>query len=144
MKGVLILFIALFTSNSLLAQRKRVKDSVEVVIRLTSRTDAPFTDSVLVVFDRYDHRAAGVVKKVYYPVNNEIHIGKVPSARYYIGVYCLGTREQFSELTFVNHRRSNILTYRVRPSDTFTPGLAIIPVEPVRLDKLEILKEHKQ
>jgi hypothetical protein len=124
------------------AQRKRSTDSVDVTIRLSNRGKTAFTDSVLVIFDRYDHSGAGIIRKVYYPINNEIVISKVPPARYYIEVSCLGThREQFNELTYVNNRRSNVFTYRINKTGTFTPGLAVIPIEPVNLNKLEILKQ---
>ena len=140
MRAVIALLVLCFLSASSYAQRKRPTDSVDVTIRLTNTGRMPVMDSVLVIFDRYDHSGAGIIKKVYYPVNNEIVIAKVPPARYYIEVACLGTtREKFNELTFVNNRRSNVFTYRVN-KNTFTPGLAVIPVEPIDFSKLEILK----
>lgn len=143
MRAVFALLVLCFLAgNAVYAQRKRPTDSVDVTIRLTNAARSPVTDSVLVIFDRYDHSGAGTIKKIYYPVNNEIVIPKVPPARYYIEVYCLGTyRENFNELTFVNNRRSNVFTYRIKKSSTFTPGLAVIPVEPINFSKLEILKQ---
>ncbi|AXY78116.1 hypothetical protein D3H65_30795 [Paraflavitalea soli] len=115
---------------------------MDVTIRLSNAARSVVTDSVLVIFDRYDHSGAGTIKGIYYPVNNEIVIAKVPPARYYIEVYCLGAgRENFNELTYVNRRHSNVFTYRIQKSSTFTPGLAVIPVEPINLSKLEILKQ---
>lgn len=142
MRAVFALLVLCFLSNApLFAQKKRPTDSVDVTIRLTNAAKAPITDSVLVVFDRYDHSGAGIIKKVYYPVNNQIVINKVPPARYYIEVSCLGThREKFNELSFVNNRRSNVFTYRIQRASTFTPGLAVIPSEPIDMSKLEILK----
>lgn len=142
MRAALVLLTGwLLSSISLHAQRRLPTDSVDVTIRLTHTASTPYTDSVLVIFDRYDHSGAGIIKKVYHPVNNEIVIPKVPPARYYIEVSCLGPqREQFNELTFVNNRRSNVFTYRVKRPGTFTPGLATIPVEPVDFSKLRILK----
>lgn len=146
MKGtLLILLCCLCTAAGGYAQRKKPTDSVTVVIRLSNSSyDKPVSDSVLVIFDRFDHSGAGVIKKVFFPVNNKIVIGKVPPARYYIAVYYLGPhREKFTELTFVNNRHSNVFSYRVKSSDHFTPGLAVIPVEPVDISKLRIFEEVK-
>lgn len=144
MRAVIALLVSCFLSGaSLYAQRKLPTDSVDVTIRLTNAAKTPFIDSVLVIFDRYDHSGAGIIKKVFYPVNNEIIIMKVPPARYYIELLCLGGyREKFNELTFVNNRRSNVLTYRIHKTSTFTPGLAVIPIEPVDFSKLRILKKQ--
>lgn len=144
MKEVIMVMVFCFAAGApLFAQKKQSSDSVDVVIRLTNASRTPFTDSVLVVFDRYDHSGAGIIKKVFYPTNNQIVIVKVPPARYYIEISCLNNhREKFTELTYVNYRHPNVFTYRVRKSDTFTPGLAIIPVEPVDFSKLTILQEQ--
>lgn len=145
MRAVIALLVLCFLSGtSLYAQRKLPTDSVDVTIRLTNAGKTPFMDSVLVIFDRYDHSGAGIIKKVFYPVKNEIIIMKVPPARYYIEVLCLGSyHEKFNELTFVNNRRSNVLTYRISKTSTFTPGLAIIPVERIDFSKLQILKSKQ-
>ncbi len=144
MKEVIMLMVCCLAAGvPLFAQKKKQpSDSVDVVIRLTNASRTPFTDSVLVIFDRYDHSGAGIIKKVFYPVKNQIVIVKVPPARYYIEISCLNAhREKFKELTYVNYRHNNVFTYRVRKSDTFTPGLAIIPVEPVDFSKLSILSQ---
>ena len=142
MKEVFVLMVlCLLAGTRLYAQKRFATDSVDVIIRLTNAAKAPFMDSVLVIFDRYDHSGAGVIKKKFYPVNNQIVIVKVPPARYYVEISCLNAhREQFKELIFVNNRHNNVLTYRVHKPGTFTPGLAVIPVEPVDFSKLEILK----
>lgn len=138
---IMVMVFCLAAGAPLFAQKKQPSDSVDVVIRLTNASRTPFTDSVLVVFDRYDHSGAGIIKKVFYPVNNQIVIVKVPPARYYIEISCLNAhREKFKELTYVNYRHTNVFTYRVRNSATFTPGLAAIPVEPVDFSKLTILQ----
>lgn len=137
-----LLVLCLLGTIPVMAQRKLPTDSVDVTIRLRHPEGASITDSVLVIFDRYDHSGAGVIKRIYHPVNNEIIITKVPPARYYIEIACLGVnRERFNELTYVNNRRANIFTYRIKKSGTFTPGLVTIPVEPIDISKLKILEQ---
>lgn len=139
---MLLLAFCSFWGIPVIAQKKRPTDSVEVTIRFKPPGRMPIKDSVLVIFDRYDLAGAGIIKKVYHPVNNEIIIPAVPPARYYIEIACLGVnQERFTELTYVNRRHNNVFTYKVKKSGTFTPGLAAIPVEPVDPGKLKILRE---
>ncbi|MDF2192547.1 hypothetical protein [Paraflavitalea sp. CAU 1676] len=142
MKAIMALLVtSLLWGIPAMSQRKLPTDSVDVTIRLKHSGGTPITDSVLVIFDRYDHSGAGIIKRIYHPVNNEIVIPKVPPARYYIEVAFLGVnQDRFNELTYVNNRRSNIFTYRIRKGGTFTPGLVIIPLDPINFNKLKILE----
>lgn len=136
---ILLLFALMSITSNSLAQRQRDLDSVDVTIRLKKHFphNAP-VDSVLVFFDRYDHSGAGVIKQVYYPTNNHIFIPQVPSGRYYIGIVCLGAHLQyFSEVTFVNKRRSNKLKFTLERSEQFIAG-TYIPDNYVNLLKLYI------
>jgi len=120
----MILWMILLSSTEVLAQKKKPTDSVDVTISLRKRfaQNAP-VDSVYIFFDRYNHTGAGIIKKVYYPKNNKVVIPSVPPGKYYIGMFCLGTHMQyFSEVTFVNNRRSNKLKFKMNRSETFVPG----------------------
>jgi hypothetical protein len=121
---VLTLLMMLLTAETATAQRKRLSDSVNVLVRLHPRNSKnPRVDSVLVIFDRYDHTGAGVVKRIYYPTNNQFTIPHVPEGRYYISIYCLGLyRDTFNDLLFVNKRHSNNLRYKLRGAEEFVPG----------------------
>jgi hypothetical protein len=121
---VLTMLIMLFTAEAANAQQKKLPDSVNVLIRLHPRKASnPRVDSVLVIFDRYDHTGAGVVKNIYYPRDNAFTIPKVPEGRYYITIYCLGLyNDVFNDLMFINKRHSNNLRYKLGHSDEFVPG----------------------
>lgn len=121
---VLPLLAMLFTAFAANAQRKRTPDSVNVIIRLHSRyAKNPRVDSVLVIFDRFDRTGAGVIKKVYRPINNQINIPQVPEGRYFISIYCLGIhQEYFNDVTFINKRHSNNLQYKLQRSEEYIPG----------------------
>ena len=128
---VLTLLIMLFIGEKATAQQRRLSDSVNVLIRLHPRNPKnPRVDSVLVIFDRYDHTGAGVVKRIYHPTDNQFTIPKVPEGRYYISIYCLGFyRDVFNDLMFVNKRHSNNLKYKLRQSEEYVPGTFIPDVE---------------
>ena len=141
MKAALILLILSFLLSSVTAtaQRRRKPDSVDVTIRLNGHpvTNAPI-DSVFVFFDKYDHTGAGVIKKVYYPKNNSIFIPDVPEGRYFIAVYCLGAHLQyFTDITFINKKRSNNLEFDLKRSDEYIPG-SYIPEFHVDFSKLSV------
>jgi len=126
----LALLMTLLSSTEVWAQKKKHTDSVDVTINFRKRflKNAP-VDSVFIFFDRYNHTGAGIIKQVYYPKNNKIVIPRVPPGKYYIGMLCLGTHLQyFSEVTFVNHRRSNKLEFKLSRSETFVPGDYVAPV----------------
>jgi hypothetical protein len=135
-----LLVLTICMNTSLFAQKRSPSDSLDVTIRLNNRAPIPYSDSVLIIFDRYDHAGAGIVKKVYQPVNGAIIVPKVPAGRYYIDIFCLGIHQEvFSELTFVNNRHSNTFTYRVKKTGSSLPGLAAIPFEKIDVSKLHIL-----
>ena len=102
-----------------------------MLVRLHPRNPQnPRVDSVLVIFDRYDHTGAGIVKRKYYPTDNQFTIPSVPEGRYYISIYCLGFyRDVFNDLMFINKRHSNNLTYRLGRCEQFVPGKFIPPIE---------------
>jgi hypothetical protein len=128
---VLAVLIMLLTAETATAQQSRLTDSVNVLIRLHPRNPKnPRVDSVLVIFDRYDHTGAGIVKRIYYPTDNQFTIPKVPEGRYYISIYCLGLyRDVFNDLMFVNKRHSNNLRYKLTQSEEYIPGTFIPEVE---------------
>jgi hypothetical protein len=128
---VLTLLVMLLAAKTATAQGKRLPDSVNVLIRLHPRNPQnPRVDSVLVIFDRYDHTGAGIVKRIYYPTNNQFTIPAVPEGRYYISIYCLGLyRDYFNDLTFINKRHRNNLRYKLKQSEEFVPGTFMPDVE---------------
>ena len=128
---VLAVLIMLLTAETATAQQRRLTDSVNVLIRLHPRHPKnPRVDSVLVIFDRYDHTGAGIVRRIYHPTDNQFTIPKVPEGRYYISIYCLGLyRDVFNDLLFVNKRHSNNLRYKLTQSEEYVPGTFIPEVE---------------
>jgi hypothetical protein len=125
MKAVftLLVLMVFLSSTPVLAQKTRMPDSIDVVIRLHKRLSNARVDSVLVFFDKYDHSGAGVIKQVCYPANNQVVIHQVPEGRYFIGVFCLGAHMQYmTNITFINKKRSNNLKFNLDRSEEYTPG----------------------
>ncbi|OQP43186.1 hypothetical protein A4H97_13720 [Niastella yeongjuensis] len=128
---VLALLLMFMTATTANAQSKKLPDSVNVLIRLHPRdAQNPLVDSVLVIFDRFDRTGAGIVKRIYHPIDNQFTIFKVPEGKYYINIFCLGFyRDTFNDLMFVSKRHSNNLRYKLKRNDEFTPGTYLPDME---------------
>jgi hypothetical protein len=119
-----------------------VKDSGTVVITLQNASDKlSKIDSVFVIFDRFDLRGAGVVKKVFYPdIENKIRVN-LPKGKYYISIYCLGiyNKESFDRTISAKSSKERNIFLRLQASALYKQGLAKIPGEHFDPSHLAIL-----
>jgi len=132
----------LFFSLATEGQSKKTADSLKVTIQLGNRMQSNSgIDSVFVIFDRHDLSGAGVIKQIFYPVNNQIVIEKVPKGKYYIEVSSLGYDQQsFNDIATVSERRNNKVKIKFNPSEPYTPGSANIPNERINSSQLIVNK----
>ena len=98
----------------------QAKDSGTVTITLQNASDKlSKIDSVYVIFDRYDLRGAGIIKKVFYPDReNQIRVN-LPKGKYFITIYCLGiyNKESFDRITSAkSNKNRNICLLYTSPS----------------------------
>lgn len=118
------------------------KDSSTVTIRLQNVSDKlSRIDSVFVIFDRYDLRGAGVVKKVFYPdFENKIQVN-LPKGKYYLNIYCLGiyNKEGFNRVVFAKPNKNHSIFLRLQQSALFQLGLARLPTDHFDPSHLAIL-----
>ncbi len=118
------------------------RDSGTVIITLQNAADKlSKIDSVFVIFDRFDLRGAGVVKKVFYPdTENKVQVS-LPKGKYYISIYCLGiyNKESFDRvIKAADHKTRNIFL-RLQVSALYKQGLARIPADHFDPSHLAIL-----
>jgi hypothetical protein len=144
MKTIFTLSIITYLFFSLAAQgqSKKTVDSLKVTIQLGNRTQRNSgIDSVFVIFDKHNLSGAGVIKQIFYPVNNQIVIEKVPKGKYYIEVSSLGYDQQsFNDIATISDRRNNKVKIRFTPSEPYTPGSANIPNERINSSQLIVNK----
>ncbi len=98
-------------------------------------------DSVFLIFDRYDLRGAGVIKKVFYPdIDNQIHVS-LPKGKYYINIFCLGiyNKESFDRVVYAKSNKNRKITLRLQESALYQLGLAKIPADHFDPSHLAIL-----
>lgn len=120
---------------------KSQKDSATVIIKLGNLSQPTLTiDSVYLIFDRYDLTGAGIVKKIFYPVNNELRI-TVPKGKYYIDLFCLGNYcKHFDWVIKVKPKKKNELQMDLDASTFFTPGFVTIPPEKIDFANLAVTR----
>jgi len=123
------------------------KDSSAVVITLQNAKDKlSKIDSVFVIFDRYDLRGAGVVKRVFYPdIENKIRI-TLPKGKYFISIYCLGlyNKESFDRVVSAKSKGEKSLLLRLQASALYKQGAAQIPGDRFDPAHLAILNFSKK
>jgi len=123
------------------------RDSSAVVITLQNARDKlSKIDSVFVIFDRYDLRGAGVVKRVFYPdIENKIRV-TLPRGKYFISIYCLGlyNKESFDRVVSANSKKDKNLFLRLQASALYKQGGAQIPGDHFDPAHLAILNFSKK
>jgi hypothetical protein len=124
------------------ANKNPLKDSTTVVIQLDNAMDQnTLVDSVYLIFDRYDRSGAGIVRQIFYPVNNTIKV-VVPKGKYYVNIVCIGTynREYFDKIIKAKSDKENKIFVKLEASALFTPGFVSIPEEKIDFANLSITR----
>jgi hypothetical protein len=99
------------------------------------------SDSVLVIFDRFDHTGAGVIYRVFAAdQQNGIDISAIPAGKYYVTIQCLGLHHDRLEKTItVKKQKNEKISIALSVSELFTKDNVVIPVTHTKLTDLSIL-----
>jgi hypothetical protein len=99
------------------------------------------TDSVLVIFDRFDHTGAGVVYQVFAAdQQNGIDISAVPAGKYYVTIQCLGLHhDRLERKITIKKQKNEKISIALSASELFTKDNVVIPVSHTKLTDLSIL-----
>lgn len=99
------------------------------------------TDSVLVIFDRFDHTGAGVIYQVYSAdQQNGIDISAIPAGKYYVTIQCMGLHHDRLEKTItIKKQKNEKVNFALEASEIFTKDNVVIPVTHTKLTDLSIL-----
>jgi hypothetical protein len=143
-KYILMALSILSCVLGLAAHKRAIKDSAAIIITFNnnSNEDKP-VDSVLVIFDKWDLSGAGIVKQVFYPVNNRIAL-VIPKGKYYVDVYCLTGRlkEHFGTVIKARLNKKNILFFKLKASELFMPGRVKFPEEKIDFANLSVTRYY--
>lgn len=102
-------------------------------------------DSVLVIFDRYDHTGAGVVFQVYATdTAHGITIPAVPAGKYFVTVQCKGLHHDRTEmLVTVKSQKNEKVRIKLDDAEVFSKENVKIPAYKPSFSDMAILKTSK-
>ena len=123
------------------AASAKVMNAGAVRFQFSNISAQDHTDSVLVIFDRFDHTGAGVIYQVYAAdQQNGIDISAVPAGKYYVTIQCLGLRHDRLEKTVtIKKQKNEKVSIALSASELFTKDNVVIPVIHTKLTDLSIL-----
>ena len=99
-------------------------------------------DSVLIIFDRYDHTGAGVIYQVFAAdQDNSITIPEIPSGKYFVTIQCLGVhRDRMEKLISIKKKKNEMVRIALGASEVFSKDKVVIPAYNPNFSDLSILK----
>jgi hypothetical protein len=88
-----------------------------------------YTDSVLVIFDRYDHTGAGVIYQMYAADSLQgIDITNVPAGKYYVTIQCVGVHhDRMEKVITVKSRKNEKVRIKLDDTEVFSKDGVVIP-----------------
>lgn len=87
------------------------------------------TDSVLVIFDRFDHTGAGVVYQLYAAdAQQGIDISAVPAGKYYVTIKFLGVhRDEIEKVITIKSKKNEKVRVELGDTQAFSKDKVVIP-----------------
>ena len=92
-------------------------------------TNMPVKDSILIIFDRYDHTGAGVVRQVFAADSDgSITVPDIAPGKYYVTVQCFGLHhDHLEKIVTIRSQRSETVRVTLTPSEAFSKNGVVIP-----------------
>jgi hypothetical protein len=157
MKQFTLYLLALLVSTAAIADpgpvpapagnaKKAIVNSGTVRLQFnTIKTADDHQDSVLVIFDRYDHTGAGVVFQVYTTDSEHgITIPTIPAGKYFVTIQCHGLHSDRMEmLVTVKSQKNEKVKIKLEDSEVFSKENVKIPTYSPSFSDLTILKTTK-
>ncbi len=86
-------------------------------------------DSILIIFDRYDHTGPGIVYQVFVADGDHgITVPVIPTGKYYVTVQCIGLhRDRLEKIVTIRSQRSETVRIKLTPSEVFSKNTVVIP-----------------
>ena len=86
-------------------------------------------DSILIIFDRYDHTGAGIVHEVFAADSDQsITVPGIAPGKYYVTVQCVGLhRDHLEKIVTIRSQRSETVRIQLTPSEAFSKNTVVIP-----------------
>ena len=118
------------TSTNAAASTKAVANAGAVRFQFNKMvTTSDHTDSVLVIFDRFDHTGAGVIYQLYAADSQQgVDISAVPAGKYYVTIRFLGLhRDQIEKVITIKSKKSEKVRIELNDTEVFSKDNVVIP-----------------
>ena len=144
MKSLLVFFVCILGMLQLKAGNagggENAGSKSSLLINFSNHSETKHADSVLVIFDKFDHTGAGIVHKIFYPNENHvIEIADLPAGKYYVSIQCLGLHQDYAEKVItIERNRANKMKIKLQDCEVFQVGKAEIPSDPTDFTKLSV------
>jgi hypothetical protein len=114
-------------------------------VRFQLNAPAAADDSVLVIFDRYDHTGAGVVYQMFAADSTDgITIPTVPAGKYYVTVQFRGLhRDRMEMVVTVKSQKNEKVRIKLEDAEVFSKENVKIPAYNPSFSNLTILKTSR-
>jgi hypothetical protein len=105
-------------------------------------SNAHTKDSVLIIFDKYNHTGAGVVYQVFATDSSHgITIPAIPAGKYYVTIQCRGVnRDRIEKLVTIKAKKHEKVRVQLRASEVFSKDDVVIPAFNPSFSDLAILR----
>jgi hypothetical protein len=129
------------SASSTSAASAKVMNAGAVRFQFSNINAQDHTDSVLVIFDRFDHTGAGVIYQVYSAdQQNGIDISAIPAGKYYVTIQCMGLHhDRLEKKITIKKQKNEKVNIALETSEIFTKDNVVIPVTHTKLTDLSIL-----
>lgn len=99
-------------------------------------------DSVLIIFDRFDHTGAGVVYEIYTTdAEHGITIPAVPAGKYFVTIQCKGLHNDRTEMVVnIKSKKSEQVKVKLEDAEIFSKDNVRIPTYSPAFADMTILK----
>ena len=127
-------------SASTSAASAKVMNAGALRLQFTNINTQDHKDSVLVIFDRFDHTGAGVIFQVFSADDqNGIDISAIPAGKYFVTIQCMGLHHDRLEKTItIKKQKNEKLNIALAASELFSKD----NVEPLLSQTRTVLNLH--
>jgi hypothetical protein len=101
-------------------------------------------DSILIIFDRYDHTGAGIVYKVFAAdSDHDITVPAVPAGKYFVTIQCVGLHhDRLEKIVTIKSQKSEMVRIELAPSEEYSKDKVVIPAYHPNFSDLAVARRN--
>jgi hypothetical protein len=129
-------------NSSAVVETKKTTNAGTIRFQFNNPGTADHQDSVLIIFDKYNHTGAGIVYQVF--ATDSIHgitIPAVPAGKYYVTIQCKGLhRDRVETLVTIKAKKHEKMHIELEAAELIAKEKIVIPANQPGFADMAILK----